>query len=165
MKRINILLLISLFTLWTLLIVADRVSKPKKITRIILVGVVVLALMVSYGRVLGQGPGTSMLLMLSFLKLFEMKDKRDAIAVVFIGYFLIAINFFHTQSPWVAIYVFAVVIYLTSLLIVFSDRLGSTNFKLRLRVSGKMIYSRSRQKRALNAVTTVATILTTVRII
>ena len=52
---VYILLLISLFTLWTLLIVADRVSKPKKITRIILVGVVVLALMVSYGRVLGQG--------------------------------------------------------------------------------------------------------------
>ena len=134
-----ILLLIGMFTLWTVFIISGRTSQPKKIIRILLVGIVVFSLMVSYGSIFGQGPGTSMLLMLSFLKLFEMKDKRDVIIVIFMGYFLIASNFFHTQSPWVAVYVFAVVIYLTSLLIIFSDRLGSMNFRSRLRVSGKMI--------------------------
>jgi transglutaminase-like putative cysteine protease len=69
-----------------------------------------------------------------------MKSKRDAIVIVFMNYFLIASNFFHTQDPWVAIYVFAVVIYLTSLLISFSDRMESTSFRSRLRVSGKMVF-------------------------
>ena len=133
-----VLLLIGLFTLWTVLIVSGRTSQPQKIIRMLLVGIVVFSLMVSYGTVFGQGPGTAMLIMLSFLKLFEMKDKRDVVLVIFIGYFLIASNFFHTQSPWIAVYVFAVVIYLTSLLIIFSDRLSSIGFKARLRVSGRM---------------------------
>lgn len=136
---VYVLLLIAMFTLWTVLIVVGRTSQPNKIIRTMLIGVILFSLIVSYGSIFGQGPGTSMLLMLSFLKLFEMKDKRDVIIVIFMGYFLIASNFFHTQSPWIAAYVFAVVIYLTSLLIVFSDRLGSTDFKSRLRISGKMI--------------------------
>lgn len=137
---IYILLLMTLFTLWTVLIIAGRSSQPNKIIRITLIAVILFSLMVSYGSVFGQEPGTSMLLMLSFLKLFEMKDKRDVVIVIFMGYFLIASNFFHTQSPWVAVYVFIVVIYLTSLLIIFSDRLGTTDFKTRIRVSAKMIF-------------------------
>ncbi len=136
---VYILLLVAVLTLWTLLIISGRTSQPKQIIRLLVAAAIVSLLIVSYGSIFGQGPGTSMLLMLSFSKLFEMKSKRDAIVVVFIGYFLIASNFFHTQDPWVAVYVFAVVIYLTSLLIIFSDRLGSMDFKSRLRVSGKMI--------------------------
>lgn len=134
-----VLMLMTMFTLWTMLIIVGRTSQPNKTIRITLIGVIVFSLMMSYGRIFGQGPGTSMLLMLSFLKLFEMKDKRDVVIVIFMGYFLIASNFFHTQSPWIAVYVFAVVVYLTSLLIIFSDRLGSTDFRSRIRVSGKMI--------------------------
>lgn len=136
---VYIMMLIGMFTMWTVLVISGRTSPPKNIIRMLLLGVIILTLMVSYGRVFGQGPGTAMLLLLSFLKLFEMKDKRDVIIVIFMGYFLIASNFFHTQSPWVAVYVFVVVIYLTSLLLIFSDRLGSTNFRSRLRQSGKMI--------------------------
>ena len=66
-----ILLLIVMFTLWTVFIISGRTSQPKKIIRILLVGIIVFSLMVSYGSIFGQGPGTSMLLMLSFLKLFE----------------------------------------------------------------------------------------------
>jgi transglutaminase-like putative cysteine protease len=134
-----IVFMMAALTLWTVLIILGRMSQPKKLMRMLLAAIIIFSLVISYGSVLGQEPGTSMLLMLSFLKLFEMKDKRDAIIVIFMSYFLVASNFFHTQSPWIAVYVFAVVVYLTSLLIIFSDRLDSMDFRSRLRVSGKMI--------------------------
>ena len=134
-----VLLLIASFTVWTLLIIAGRTKQPISFIRILLALAVVFSLLISYGTIFGQAPGTAMLLMLSFLKLFEMKSKRDVLLVIFVGYFLLAANFFHTQSPWIAIYVFVAVIYLTSLLIIFSDRLSSTSFKTRIQISAKMI--------------------------
>ena len=134
-----VLLLIAAFTVWSLLIIAGRSKQPGSFLRILLSLAVLASLLVSYGTIFGQEPGTAMLLMLSFLKLFEMKGRRDVLLVIFLGYFLIAMNFFHTQSPWIALYVFMVVIYLTSLLIIFSDRLSSTNFKTRIKISLRMV--------------------------
>lgn len=134
-----VLLLIVAFTIWTLLIISGRVQQPVRFIRILLAAAVVMSLIVSYGTIFGQMPGTSMVLMLSFLKLFEMKQKSDVLMVVFLGYFLIASNFFNTQSPWIAVYVFIVVIYLTSLLISFSDRLSTTTIQSRVRLSLRMV--------------------------
>lgn len=134
-----VLLLIISLTIWTILIITDHIKPPIAFIRILLAFAVIVSLLVSYGTIFGQEPGAAMLLMLSFLKLFEMKSKRDVLLVIFLGYFLIATNFFHTQSPWVAAYVFVVVIYLTSLLIIFSDRLSSTSFKTRMKISMRMV--------------------------
>ncbi len=134
-----VLLLIASFTVWMLLIIAGRIKQPIAFIRVLLAFSVIASLMVSYGTIFGQQPGTSMLLMLSFLKLFEMKGKRDVLLVIFLGFFLIASNFFHTQSPWIAAYVLVVVIYLTSLLIIFSDRLSTTSLKTRMKISLRMV--------------------------
>ena len=69
-----VLLLIVAFTIWTLLIISGRVQQPVRFIRILLAAAVVMSLIVSYGTIFGQMPGTSMVLMLSFLKLFEMKQ-------------------------------------------------------------------------------------------
>jgi transglutaminase-like putative cysteine protease len=106
---------------------------------IMLTIMVVAVLMQSFGTILGQMPGSAMLLLLSFLKLFEMKSTRDIAIVIFMGLFLVASKFFFSQSLLIAIYVFVVVVYLTSLLIVFSDRLGTTHFDARMYRSLRMI--------------------------
>ncbi len=136
---IPVLLVAAFFTLWALLIVSGRVTQPGRLLMLILAIMVVAVLLQSFGTILGQQPGSAMLLLLSFLKLFEMKSTRDIAIVIFMGFFLIASNFFYTQSLLIAIYVFVVVVYLTSLLIVFSDRLGSTRFNSRMHRSMRMI--------------------------
>ena len=134
-----VLLVTAVLTLWTLLIISGRVSQPGRLVMLLLTMMVVAVLMLSYGTILGQQPGSAMLLLLSFLKLFEMKSSRDIAIVIFMGLFLIASKFFYSQSLLIAIYVFVVVVYLTSLLIVFSDRLGTTRFKARMYKSLRMI--------------------------
>jgi hypothetical protein len=134
-----VLLVTAVLTLWTLLIISGRISQPGRFVMLLLTMMVVVVLMQSYGTILGQLPGSSMLLMLSFLKLFEMKSTKDVAIVIFMGLFLVASKFFFSQSVLIAVYVFVVVVYLTSLLIVFSDRLGTTRFNARMYQSLRMI--------------------------
>ena len=65
-----VLLLIASFTIWTLLIITARTKQPVAFIRFLLAVAVVVSLLTSYGTIFGQQPGTAMLLMLSFLKLF-----------------------------------------------------------------------------------------------
>ncbi len=134
-----VLLAVLLLTVWTALIIRRRISRPRRYVVLFLAVMVVGVLLQAYGTIFGQQPGTSMVLLLCFLKLFEMKHRRDVILVIFLGYFLIASNFFFTQAPWAALYVFIVVVYLTSLLVVISDRRGEIPLTARLQLSARLI--------------------------
>lgn len=134
-----VLMVTVVFTVWTLLIISGRLAQPGRLLMLLLTFLVVAVLMQSFGTILGQQPGSAMLLLLSFLKLFEMKSTRDIAIVIYMGFFLIASNFFFSQSLLIAIYVFVVVVYLTSVLIVFSDRLGTTRHNMRIQRALAMI--------------------------
>jgi transglutaminase-like putative cysteine protease len=134
-----VLLVTAVFTVWTLLIIGGRLAQPGRLLMLLLTALVVAVLLQSFGTILGQQPGSAMLLLLSYLKLFEMKSTRDIAIVIFMGFFLVASNFFFSQSLLIAIYVFIVVVYLTSVLIVFSDRLGTTRYDVRIQQALAMI--------------------------
>jgi transglutaminase-like putative cysteine protease len=136
---VPVFMMVIIFTVWISAIAQNRTRQPGKFMRIMLLGAVVAVMGVSYGTLLGQAAGTGFLILLSFLKLFEITERRDLYITVYLNYFLIASNFFHTQSPWVAIYVVVVVVYLTSLLIFFNDRLGGLLWHQRLRMGARVI--------------------------
>lgn len=134
-----VLLLTAFLTVWAWLIIRGRLPQPGRIVMVLLAMAVVAVMIQSFGTILGQLPGSAMLLLLAFLKLFEMKSTRDIAIVIFMGFFLVASKFFYSQSVLIAAHVFLVVVYLTSLLIVFSDRLGTTGFNQRMQKSLRMI--------------------------
>ena len=136
---VTVAITVLIYTFWVSMIALNRTGQPGKFVRIMLLVLTLAVMTVSYGTLLGREAGTGFLILLSFLKLFEIKSKRDVYILVYLNYFIIASNFFHTQSPWVAIYVFAVVIYLTSLLILFSDRLATIIWQQRLRIAARII--------------------------
>ncbi|UCB53873.1 MAG: DUF3488 domain-containing transglutaminase family protein [Thiotrichales bacterium] len=136
---VMVLLLTAAFTVWALLIINGKAARPGRWALAVMTVLVVVVLMLSFGTILGQLPGSAMLLLLAFLKLFEMKSTRDIAIVIFMGFFLVASKFFYSQSLLIAAHVFVVVVYLTSLLIVFSDRLGTMRLQARLHQSFRMI--------------------------
>jgi transglutaminase-like putative cysteine protease len=136
---VPVMVLVFLMTLWALAMLLGKTGRPGWLIRLGLLLITIVVLVFSHGTITGRNAGTSFLMILSFMKLFEMREKRDIVIVVYIGFFLIASNFFHSQSPWVAVYVFAIVIYLTSLLIILSDRKNSTHFRDRVLDAGRMI--------------------------
>lgn len=139
--EIHTLILFILFALtaWVTLIISQRTRQPSALVRILTLIFSVFFLIIANGTIFGQQAGTSLLLLLALMKIFEVKNKRDINLIVFMSFFLIASNFFFSQSPLIAIYVFGVVIYLTSILIYLSDTVGTINFGLRLKTAGRTV--------------------------
>ena len=127
-----ILLLVALLSLWQIYIIRGLGSLPTKITQLLIIATACLVILYSYGHILGQQPGIALITLMTFLKLFEIKDNRDCYIVIYSAIFIIASNFFHSQTIWLILYVFCTVIYLTSILIMLSDRLNSVSLGTRL---------------------------------
>ena len=86
-----------------------------------------------YRTLLGLQPGTALLVLLVFFKLLEMRARRDALLLVFASYFLMAANFFSSQAPLVAVYVFAGSLLITATLVTLADRTGAARLHFNLR--------------------------------
>jgi transglutaminase-like putative cysteine protease len=93
----------------------------------------------SYGTVLGRDAGVAMLALLLALKSLEMHGRRDIFVFVFLSFFLLLANFFHTQGILSAAWMLATVIVLLAALL--SAQYGSTQPRLAQRLSllGRML--------------------------
>lgn len=75
----------------------------------------------TYGTFAGRDVGITLLVLLSALKLFESYSERDYYICAYLGYFLVITNFFYEQTIPTAVYMFVVVIVMTTSLIGFND--------------------------------------------
>ncbi len=57
----------------------------------------------SYGALLGKEPGVTMAVVLMALKTLELRARRDAFVVFFLGFFIILTNFLYSQSFPIAV--------------------------------------------------------------
>ncbi len=57
----------------------------------------------SYRSLLGKEPGVTMAVALMALKTLELRARRDAFVVFFLGFFIILTHFLYSQSLWVAV--------------------------------------------------------------
>ena len=133
------LLLLSL-SLWQFLLIKQNRPNPGKI---VLLSTIVLSFLIvrySFGHVFGQQPGIALVTLMTILKLFETKSHRDCYIVIYSAFFIIASNFFHSQSIWLIIYVFFVVVSLVSILIALSDRLNTVPLTNRFKMSSRFIF-------------------------
>ena len=73
----------------------------------------------------GLLPGSALLTMMLCLKLLEMHCIRDAMIMVFLGYFLVTTSFLFDQSVLSGLYLFTVVFTLTTALIILNHPLAT----------------------------------------
>jgi len=71
---------------------------PSPALRIGLTIAAVVGIILSFGSPLGRDPGITTLILLSSLKLMELKTRRDFMFIVFMCYFIIFGNFLYDQS-------------------------------------------------------------------
>ena len=62
-----------------------------------------------YRRLFGRDVGVALLIVMLCLKILEMKMKRDAIVVIFLGFFLALTNFLYSQTIFMGAYMFGCV--------------------------------------------------------
>ena len=71
---------------------------PSKTLRFVLTIASMVGVVITYNSFLGRDPGITTLILLSNLKLMELKSRRDFMFIVFMCYFLIFGNFLYDQS-------------------------------------------------------------------
>ena len=97
------------------------------------------AVYASYGSVLRRDAGVAMLALLLALKSLEMHGRRDVFVFVFLSFFLLLANFFHTQGILSAAWMLATVIVLLAALL--SAQYGAVQPRLaqRLGLLGRLL--------------------------
>ena len=91
-----------------------------------------------YGSLFGRDPGVGLLLALATLKLLELRQRRDALAVICLGYFLLLTHYFHAQDLLTGLWLLLTLWVNTTALV----RLGSEGSPLAVpapRLAGRLI--------------------------
>ncbi len=130
--------------LWRVLGALQRLPLPERSHPVLWIGkqVVALAAFVSvyiaYHGQLGREAGVELLAALLGLKLLEMHNARDYYVVTFLCYFLVVTNFFYSQTMTTALYMLALVVLVTAVLVQFNTPPAHRSTRGMLRLSALM---------------------------
>ncbi len=136
---LTVIFLIATLSLWQFFIIKQQQVNPGKLIQTLIIFTVLIVILASYGHVFGQQPGITLVTLMTILKLFEIKNIRDCHIIIYSAFFIIASNFFHSQSIWLILYVFFVVTFLVAILIALSDKLKSLSFTKRMLMAARFI--------------------------
>lgn len=134
-----IIFLLATLSIWQAYIIKFNLKNPGRLIQLFIIATTLVITLYSYGHIFGQQPGITLVILMTTLKLFEVKNARDCYIVIYSCFFIIASNFFHSQSIWLIFYVFLVLVFLFSSLIALSDRLSSMTLTGRLKMSARFI--------------------------
>lgn len=104
------------------------------ITILALVGV-----FVGFGRIVGREGGVALLILMASLKLLEMRNQRDVILCIYLGFFLVLTNFLFSQSIPLGLYMIACVWIFVGTLVGFNRVGRSATVAERLRPAGALL--------------------------
>lgn len=120
---------------WRWAAASGRLPLPGKwIMALLLVGSIA-GILLQYRTLFGRDAGVALLTLMLALKLLETRSYRDAMLTVFLGYFLVIAGFFYTQAIPFAVYLFAVVLVLTSALIALNHPASAMQWRRLLKLS------------------------------
>jgi protein-glutamine gamma-glutamyltransferase len=84
--------------LWRGWIALSGKPLPRSWWLLVLLAVTLVSTQVTYGTLLGRDPGVTLIVALLALKTLELRAKRDAFVIFFLGFFTMLTNFFFSQS-------------------------------------------------------------------
>ncbi len=120
---------------WRWTAASGRLPLPGKwIMALLLIGSIA-GILLQYRTLFGRDAGVALLTLMLALKLLETRSYRDAMLTVFLGYFLVIAGFFYTQAIPFAIYLFAVVLVLTSALVAINHPASAMQWRRLLKLS------------------------------
>ncbi|MEE8481853.1 MAG: DUF3488 and transglutaminase-like domain-containing protein, partial [Acidiferrobacterales bacterium] len=107
--------------------------QPGRVVRFTLAFLLVGAVFKEYGTLLGRDAGLALLAGLTAMKFMEARSLRDFMLVIFLSYWLIAGDFFHSQSLVHGVYMVAATLLCTATLVQLNlDRTRPPRYSLKL---------------------------------
>jgi protein-glutamine gamma-glutamyltransferase len=94
-----------------------RFSMPGRWMLVLVAMAATLGVFVSYRTIFGREAGIALLVIMLGLKFLETRTLRDAVVLIYLGYFLVITNFLREQSIPTAVYMLACTVVITATMI------------------------------------------------
>src|SRR5574337_892937 len=111
---------------------------PGRWVTAVLLALVVLLTVLSHRTIVGRDPGVTLIVMLLALKMLELRARRDAMVVFFLGFFTLLANFFFSQSLPTAAAMLVARLGLLTALVNAHMPVGRPPLTLAMRTAGRM---------------------------
>lgn len=124
---------------WRYLIVLKHWSIPNRWIRFFFFLIASSTIFLTYLSLFGRNSGVALLIVLTALKILEMANRRDALLICFLTYFLVITNFLYSQTIFTTLYMGIVVWIATATLITLNDPNHSLTSREKLNLSGRLL--------------------------
>jgi transglutaminase-like putative cysteine protease len=125
--------------LWRAWLTVKLKPLPRRWALIVLLVACVAGTWLTFRTIAGRDAGVTLLLMLLALKTLELKARRDAMVIFFLGFFAVLTHFLFSQSLLSAALMIAAVVGLLAALIGAHMPVGWPSIASRLRLAGRML--------------------------
>ncbi|MDX5333994.1 MAG: DUF3488 and transglutaminase-like domain-containing protein [Gammaproteobacteria bacterium] len=116
-----------------------RRRQPGRLLRLGLVGIATLGVLAEFHTLFGRDAGVALLVLMLGLKILELKGRRDALLALFLAYFVVAGQFFFTQSIPIALAMLLSVLLITGALIGLAGTARPLPARRRLGIAGSLL--------------------------
>ena len=120
----------------------QNIGRLRDIPKWLLVPLVIfggIGVFADYWTIVGRDAGLAMLAVMSAFKFLESRTHRDMLILVFLCYFLVAVNFLFSQSIFIALLMFANLIIITATLVTLNQRDPGVSLQERFKTSTRLI--------------------------
>ena len=125
--------------LWRVQIQRMRLSYPGFLLQVVALVAVTLGVFLAQGTLIGLDAAVMMLLLLFMLKLLEMRKPRDALVVIYLGFFIVATAFLFDQGIPLAVYQCFSLLVLVAALVGLQQSSGRNDPARAMRTAGVML--------------------------
>ena len=106
--------LVATLGAWRAYIGYARHILPNRWLLLVIVVVATIGIYLNYRTIFGRDAGVALLVVMLGLKLLEMRSLRDAMLLIFLGYFLVITNFLYSQTILTGLYMLSCVWIITA---------------------------------------------------
>ncbi len=124
---------------WRAYIAHGRHALPNRWLLLLVVIVATIGIYLNYRTIFGRDAGVALLVVMLGLKLLEMRSLRDAMLLIFLGYFLVITNFLYSQTILSGIYMLGCVWIITATMMSLNYGREEPPFGTQLRIGGVLL--------------------------
>ncbi|HDP88956.1 MAG TPA: DUF3488 domain-containing protein [Thioalkalivibrio sp.] len=116
-----------------------RQRLPRRALRLYLVAAATTGVLLQFHTLFGRDAGIALLVLMLGLKILELRSRRDALLALFLAYFVVAGQFFFTQSIPIALFMLLSVLLITGALIGLAGTARPLPARRRLGIAGSLL--------------------------
>ena len=131
--------LAAVLAAWRAYLAHARLRLPSRWLLLLVVITATLGVYFHYRTIFGRDAGVALLVAMLGLKLLETRTLRDAMLLIFLGYFLVITNFFYSQTILTALYMLACVWMITAVMVDLHYAHAEPPFRAQLRAAGALL--------------------------